>query len=110
MNLSQYSLVELQKLQVRVEKAIQKKQLAEKLSVHKQVKKLLSKHGLTVDDLVKAKSDSKTRAVRKKTGKVKPKYANPADKKVTWTGRGRSPVWVREHLDKGGKLDDLKIK
>ena len=24
-----------------------------------------------------------------------------------WSGRGRMPVWVREHLDLGGTLDDM---
>jgi DNA-binding protein H-NS len=28
----------------------------------------------------------------------------------TWSGRGRKPRWLEEHLAKGGKLDDLLIK
>lgn len=42
-------------------------------------------------------------------GKVAPKYANPADPALTWTGRGRKPHWVQEHLDAGKKLEALEI-
>ena len=41
--------------------------------------------------------------------KVAPKYANPADPSLTWTGRGRKPRWVQEYLDAGKKLEDLEI-
>lgn len=39
--------------------------------------------------------------------KVAPKYAQGDN---TWTGRGRKPKWVQDHLDKGGLIDDLLIK
>lgn len=29
--------------------------------------------------------------------------------KQAWSGRGRQPGWVKEHLDAGGKLEDLSI-
>lgn len=28
----------------------------------------------------------------------------------SWSGRGRKPRWVEDHLKKGGKLEDLLIK
>jgi DNA-binding protein H-NS len=50
------------------------------------------------------------------TGKRKPgtsvgvaKYANPADKSQTWTGKGKRPRWVHDALAAGKTLDDLKI-
>lgn len=27
-----------------------------------------------------------------------------------WTGKGRKPQWVLDHLAKGGTIDDLRIK
>jgi DNA-binding protein H-NS len=27
----------------------------------------------------------------------------------TWSGRGLQPRWVRVHIERGGKLDDLKV-
>jgi DNA-binding protein H-NS len=39
---------------------------------------------------------------------VKPKYRNPKSSE-TWAGRGQKPEWVRAHLAKGGKLEELLI-
>jgi DNA-binding protein H-NS len=41
--------------------------------------------------------------------KVTPKYRNPSNPSETWTGRGNKPMWVQNHLDLGGKKEDLKI-
>ncbi|WP_370639366.1 H-NS family nucleoid-associated regulatory protein [Cognatishimia sp. F0-27] len=38
-----------------------------------------------------------------------PKYANPADKSQTWTGRGRKPQWVIDALENGHSLDELAL-
>ncbi|MFZ1725951.1 MAG: H-NS histone family protein [Albidovulum sp.] len=40
---------------------------------------------------------------------AKPKYANPANKSETWTGRGRKPRWVEAALKSGKSLDDIAI-
>jgi DNA-binding protein H-NS len=39
---------------------------------------------------------------------VKPKYRNPRTSE-TWAGRGQKPEWVKAHLAKGGKLEELLI-
>ncbi len=36
--------------------------------------------------------------------KVLQKYQNPDRPSVTWSGRGRQPLWMREHLRKGKRL------
>lgn len=38
-----------------------------------------------------------------------PKYANPANRSETWTGRGRKPRWVEAALKAGKSMDDLAI-
>ncbi|WP_417725818.1 H-NS family nucleoid-associated regulatory protein [Salipiger sp.] len=38
-----------------------------------------------------------------------PKYRHPEKASVTWTGRGRQPNWVKEHVASGRRLDDLLI-
>lgn len=50
-----------------------------------------------------------TKSVRKGV-KVAPKYRNPADPKVVWTGRGRQPLWFADLLKKGKKAEELLIK
>lgn len=39
--------------------------------------------------------------------KVTMKYRSGTN---AWSGRGRKPRWVEEHLKKGGKLEDMLIK
>lgn len=38
-----------------------------------------------------------------------PKYRNPENPEVTWTGRGRQPAWIKEGLKAGKSLDDFLI-
>ena len=46
-----------------------------------------------------------------KRAKAKPKYQSKKDKSVKWSGRGMTPVWMREEM-KGTKLtkEDFAIK
>lgn len=37
------------------------------------------------------------------------RYAKPGAPEITWTGRGRNPNWVREHLAAGRPLSELAI-
>jgi DNA-binding protein H-NS len=37
------------------------------------------------------------------------KYANPADKTQTWSGRGRKPHWFAAALKNGTKPDDMMV-
>ena len=39
-----------------------------------------------------------------------PKYRNPDDPSVTWSGRGRQPKWVQVAIAGGQTLEDLAIK
>jgi monoamine oxidase len=43
-------------------------------------------------------------------GPVAPKYRNPKDTSQTWAGRGLQPLWVREAIKAGKKLDSFLIK
>lgn len=45
----------------------------------------------------------------KARAKVKPKYRNPADPGVTWSGRGKRPRWYNAALSAGKKEKDLLI-
>lgn len=47
---------------------------------------------------------------RGKGGKVPPKYRHPEKPELVWTGRGNKPVWVREWLDSGRKIEDALIR
>lgn len=72
-----------------------------------QVKELAETSQVPLADVL-AELSGKRRKV-KRGGSVAPKYRNPSDPTQTWAGRGKKPAWVREHLDAGGSLDELKI-
>ena len=42
--------------------------------------------------------------------KVEPKFRNPQDPDQTWSGRGKKPRWIVQHLKSGKKLDELHIR
>jgi DNA-binding protein H-NS len=45
----------------------------------------------------------------RKRAPVAPKYANPANKSETWSGRGRKPRWFEAALKAGKSTKDLSI-
>jgi len=57
----------------------------------------------------KAASKTASKGKGKSTGKVAPKYRNPADPSQTWAGRGQPPRWLAAELKSGKKLEDFLI-
>jgi DNA-binding protein H-NS len=47
--------------------------------------------------------------VRAKSGPVAVKYQNPENLSEQWTGRGRQPTWIKQAVESGKNLDDLRI-
>ena len=101
--------------------ALAKKEQALKAKAHDKVLakivQLAKDAGLTASDIAKALNAGKPAKAKtakaskagKKTGKVAPKYRNPANHAETWTGRGVSPKWIAE-LKAAGTLDSALIK
>lgn len=98
---------------------------------HNQLKELINKAQQRQDDLRKdkaAKLRDKVEAMIKaegftledvyprlgrrtrRTGTVKPKYRNPENPTMTWSGRGKRPRWFSAALAAGKKERDLLIK
>ena len=70
-----------------------------------EIRRLMSDHALTVDDVAPA---SKSRQPSQERRKVAPKYRDPVTGS-TWTGRGLKPRWVTAALEAGKSLSDLAI-
>lgn len=99
-NLSTMSFAELHVLKQNLEQEIAGRQKEEKANAKKKILEIARLHGLNLEELAGG---------RKERAPVAAKYANPADKSQTWTGRGRQPVWVVQLLAKGKKLSDFSI-
>jgi DNA-binding protein H-NS len=52
---------------------------------------------------------NETRPERRPYPRVAPKYCNPAKPSETWSGRGKTPRWLKAKLETGGKVEDFRM-
>jgi DNA-binding protein H-NS len=102
-DLDSLSLKELRQLEKEVSAAIAEFNDREKRKKIAEAQAFIRELGLSAADL----ADLAGKRGKKTVGSAK--YANPADRSQTWTGRGRKPAWVSAHLAAGGSLDALAI-
>ncbi|TJZ85128.1 H-NS family nucleoid-associated regulatory protein [Paracoccus hibiscisoli] len=95
------SLKEMRDMRTKLDRAINSYEDRKRREAMTAIEEAAREHGFNLAELTGAKP--------RKTGTVAPKYANPQDPTMTWTGRGRKPRWVQESLDGGKTLDDLAI-
>lgn len=106
-DLAGMSRADLLKLKTDVDKALAAAETKKKAEAKKAAEEAAKKHGFSLEELL-----GKPRGRAAKSGAAKSgvaRYANPADPKQTWTGRGRQPAWIKDGLAKGKKLEDFAI-
>ncbi|MBM3614033.1 MAG: H-NS histone family protein [Alphaproteobacteria bacterium] len=102
-NLDDLSLKELKDLQAKVSRAIFAFEDRKKKQALEELEEKAREMGFSLAELTGAVAK-----VRKRAPAV-PKYANPADKSDTWSGRGRKPRWFDAALKAGKSPEDLAI-
>lgn len=105
-DLSQFSIEELDELAKRAQATIRQLKAKRASELRRQVEQTAAALGISVAELVGLEKGAKRSTAG---GKVTPKYRNPANPEQTWTGRGQKPVWLRERLDQGARLEDFLI-
>ncbi|MCP3686161.1 MAG: H-NS histone family protein [bacterium] len=70
-----------------------------------EIRKMMSEAGLSFDDVVD--SIDVTKPKTKVTAKYR--FLDKNGEQVEWSGRGRTPVAIKEYVDNGGALADLLI-
>ncbi len=112
-NLKDMTRRELEKLRGDIEKALARIEANEKKIALAAAAKAAKAHGFSLAELTgeEAPDPANKRAAKKadKRGKVAPKYQNPANPDEKWSGRGRAPGWMAEHLKAGGNKEDFAI-
>lgn len=101
-NLDGLSLKDLRALQARLTKAIVSFKDRQRRAALAEVEELARAKGFTLSELTGLS------APRKRAPAVA-KYANPANKSDTWSGRGRKPRWFVSGLKAGKSPDDMAI-
>jgi len=101
-DLNSLSMKELKELQSQVAKAIAEFEERRKRQALAELEEKAKAMGFSLAELTGVVK------TRKRSPSVA-KYANPADKSDTWSGRGRKPRWFSDALAKGKKPQDLAI-
>ncbi|PWG15653.1 H-NS histone family protein [Salibaculum griseiflavum] len=102
-DLENMGMEELKKLRKDIDKAIDTYEQRQKAEARKELEEHAKKLGFKLEELVTDKP-------KKSKKPVPAKYQHPENSAITWSGRGMKPKWVKEHVDKGGQLDDLLLK
>lgn len=100
-DLDSMSKEELQKLRKDAERKLKDYDDRRKAEARAAAEKAVKEYGFSLEDLVGSQKRGGSKSV--------PRYRHPENASITWTGRGRKPGWVTEHLDAGGALEDLAI-
>ena len=99
------SVDDLWRLHEGVVSVITKKIQAEKHRLETRLKQL----GATSANARSKATPPKEQKARRPYPEVKPKFRDSLDPSVTWSGRGKLPRWLTQHLKSGKKLEDFKI-
>jgi DNA-binding protein H-NS len=100
-DISNLSVAELEALKGSIDSVIGNRRQTELESLYNTFEKTAEAAGFTLEEVMQA------RTIKKRV--VLPKYQNPKNAAQTWSGRGRKPGWVEEHLTAGGTMDDCLI-
>jgi len=106
--LDDLSLTDLKKLGEDIETAIFTFEQRQKETVFSALEEKAKKFGFALADLF---SDAVGKLKRKGASRAKaaPKYANPADPSVAWSGRGRQPGWYKDAVAAGKLPESMGI-
>lgn len=122
MNISAFTLPQLKQLRQRVSHEIEKRQHDRKHHLLKRLHRLAQDAGMELTDVLQTPVPAPLAATaahgaeprqapsatnRRKGEKAPAKYRHPSNSSLTWSGRGRQPVWITAWLANGGTLDAL---
>jgi DNA-binding protein H-NS len=100
MALTSMSVAKLQDLRSKVDAAISEKVSARRRELETQLSDL-ARH-----DPRETRTSARARGALRP---VAPKYRNPKDPSQTWAGRGLQPLWLRDALKSGKRIESFLI-
>jgi DNA-binding protein H-NS len=87
------SLEEIQAMQAKLTKLLERRLQAKKQEALDQIRRLTQEYELTYDEVVAAIRTTTRR------GKAPALYRNPDKPRQTWSGKGEAPDWFKNHPD-----------
>ncbi len=100
-NLETLSRDELTQLHKEVEKALARYEARMRKEALAAAEAKAKEFGFRLSDLAGEMSATSAR--------IPAKYRHPENPELTWSGRGRQPGWVKEHVEAGKPLEELLI-
>jgi DNA-binding protein H-NS len=91
------ALDDLRSVHERIGAEIRRRELAERKRVEKAIVEMAQAHGINLAEL-------------KPGGTVGTVYADPARPFRTWSGKGPKPKWLKDLIEGGTPLDNLRVK
>lgn len=101
------SFAEMQQMQMELSSKMEEMRDDVKKSLLEKWEAEAEENGMTVAEVV---GNSKPETAKKERKKVEPKYAHPENPELTWTGRGRKPIWISEALENGQEIEEFLIE
>lgn len=103
------SYLELQKQIAALQQEADALLQAERAQVIVEINKKIAEYKITAQEL-QFPGKSAEKKSKSKTSKVpgEPKFRNP-ETEVTWTGKGKTPKWIKDHEEGGGSREDFLI-
>lgn len=105
-DLKNFSPKELEALIANASAHMHEARTAHVQAIKEKIEALLSHGGLSLEDVYPFRGKKAAKAAKGKTGSVAPKYRDPADPSVTWSGRGRQPLWFVKALKRRGVTEE----
>jgi DNA-binding protein H-NS len=116
MDISVLSVGDLQKLIARVEKEIESRTKKKRGQAMEEIKSIVAKYGLKLDEVMGKAPARKPRDGTKKIADKSTKkpavilYRHPENPELTWTGgRGRPPKWIKDWEAAGRNREEARI-
>ncbi|MDR0528453.1 MAG: H-NS histone family protein [Zoogloeaceae bacterium] len=107
MDISTLSLAQLKELERLVPREIRRRASEERANARRKLEQVAQELGFHLAELLEGGVSRAPRASKGST--VPPKYRHPQQTDLTWSGRGRKPVWVENWLKDGGSIKQLEI-
>lgn len=101
-DLDRLSLKELRDLRIKVDRMIASYEERRRREAIAAVEEAAREHGFSLNELTGVK-------LARSSSRSAPRYVNPDDPSMTWTGRGRRPRWVNDAINAGKDLEDLHV-
>lgn len=102
-DLSKLSAADLRKLQEEIKQVLKEREHEERSKAREQILAIAQSAGIPLKDLL----GGATRSSKGSTVAVR--FRHPSNGSQQWTGRGRQPAWVKEWINAGKSLDDLRV-